>query len=131
MPRRKPFIKIFNFGRYTTWNKTSRELPKILEYTQTIEAINGNEFGIIIDVKDAKSKVLDFVIKHPPIKDDNGNLLPQFKGHLFVKTHNTQFFVGDGIWLPVEDKVGAWEVLVYMDGKLEVSKKFEIVKKEK
>lgn len=127
MPRRKPLITMANYGRYTTWNKTSRELPKILEYTNTVEAIEGCEFGVIVDVKDAKGKVLDFMIKHPPIKNEKGNLLPQFKGQLHVKSHNTQFFVGDGLWLPLEDKIGTWEVIISMGDKQWVSKQFNVI----
>lgn len=127
MPKRKPAVSITNYGRYTTWNKTSRELPKLIEYTQIIDAVDGNEFGIVIEVKNLKGKILEFVIKHPPIKNELGNLLPQFKGQLHVRSHNTQFFVGDGIWLPVADKIGEWEVLVYLNGKLCVSKKFNII----
>ena len=128
MPNRKPEITIANYGRYTTWNKKSREMPKLLQYTNTIEAIEGHEFGIIINVDNAKGEVLEFIIKHPPIKNDKGYLLPQFKGKLYVNTIHTQFFVGDGIWLPVNDKIGEWEILIYLKERIIVSKKFRIIK---
>ncbi len=127
MPRRRPRVSIANYGQYTPWDKNSRKLPKLLKYTDTIEAIDGNEFGVIIDVDDAKGKVLQFSIKHPPLRDDEGNLLPDFRGELFVNTHHMQFFVGDGIWLPVEDKIGLWEVLIWLDDQLVVHKKFSMV----
>lgn len=127
MPRRIPKISIANYGRYSTWDKRSRELPKLIKYTSTIEAVDGNEFGIIIDVDNLKGKVLNFIIKHPPILDDDGNLLPYFKGDLHVKTNHTQFFVGDGIWLPIENKLGEWEVVILYEKKEVVSQKFMIV----
>jgi len=127
MPRRKPNIEIANYGRYTAWNKTSREMPKLLKYTSTIEAVDGNEFGVIINVDNLKGEILGFIIKHPPIRNKNGNLLPQFKGELHVNSNHTQFFVGDGIWLPIEDKIGEWEVIILHKNKQVVSKKFNIV----
>lgn len=127
MPKKKPEITIANYGQYTTWNKKSREMPKLIKYTDTIEAFEGNEFGIIINVDYCKGKVLDFTIKHPPIVNEEGNLMPQFKGELYVNSIHTQFFVGDGIWLPIHDKIGEWEVIIYLDGKKAVSKKFNIV----
>lgn len=127
MPRRKPNISIANYGRYSTWDKKSRDLPKLLKYTSEIEAVEGNEFGIIIDVDNMKGKVLNFIIKHPPILNSDGNLLPYFKGVLHVNTNHARFFVGDGIWLPVDDKIGEWEVVILFEGIIKVSKKFNIV----
>jgi len=126
MPRRKPQISIANYGQYTAWNKTSREMPKLIKYTTTIEAVEGNEFGIIINVDFLKGEILNFIIKHPPIKDGKGNFLPQFKGELHVNSVHTQFFIGDGIWLPVEDKIGDWEVIILHNNKKVVSKSFKI-----
>jgi hypothetical protein len=127
MSKRKINISIANYGRYTTWNKKSKKLPKLLHYTDTIEAIDGNEFGIIINVDNAKGQVLEFIIKHPPLLNPKGNLLPQFKGELYVNTIHTQFFVGDGIWLPLEDKIGEWKIIILLDNKEIVSKKFMII----
>ncbi len=127
MPRRIPKISIANYGRYTAWDRTSNKIPKLIKYTNTIEAIEGNEFGIIINVDNLKGGVLDFIIKHPPILNTKGNLMPQFKGELFVHSNHTQFFVGDGIWLPVEDKVGEWEVIILYEGKEKVSMKFQVL----
>lgn len=127
MPKKKPQVTLANYGRYTTWNKKSREMPRLLEYTDVIEAIEGSEFGIIIEVDFAKGKILEFTIKHPPIKDEEENLLPHFKGELFVNSIHTKFFVGDGIWLPVDDKIGLWEVIIYLDNTIVISKKFKIV----
>jgi len=127
MPKKKPQVTLANYGRYTTWNKKSREMPKLLEYTDVIHAIEGYEFGIIIEVDFAKGKILEFTINHPPIKDEKGKLLPQFNGELYVNSIHTKFFVGDGIWLPVEDKVGIWEIVIMLDHKKVMSKKFNVV----
>lgn len=127
MPKQKPNITIEKFGRFTTWDKTSREMPRLIKYTTEIEAVDGNEFGIVINVDYLKGEVLEFTIKHPPIKDEKGNLLPQFKGELHVNSKHTQFFVGDGIWLPVEDKIGAWEITIFYKNEKVANKKFDVI----
>lgn len=127
MPKRKPKIKIESYGRYSKWERGSKKLPKILEFTNTIEAIEGNEFGLLLKIEGGKGLRLDFCIKHPPFRDSKGNVEPDFVGEYFVNTNNYKFFIGDSIWLPVEDKLGTWEVIVYSEGNEIAYQKFEIV----
>lgn len=127
MPKIKPKIKIESYGRYSKWNRESRELPKILEFTHTIEATDGNEFGMILKIEGGKGLRLDFCIKHPPFRDANGNVEPDFVGEYYVNTNNYEFFIGDCIWLPLEDKLGTWKVIVNSEGKEIASKKFNVV----
>lgn len=127
MPRKKPKIRIESYGRYSRWERGNRKLPKILEFTQTIEAIEGNEFGMILKIEGGKGMRLDFCIKHPPFRDESGNLEPDFTGEYFVNSNRYEFYIGDCIWLPVEDKIGAWEIMVSHDGQELARKVFHVV----
>lgn len=126
MAKKRPTIKIESFGRYTKWNRESKELPKIVKYTTTIKSEEGNEFGMILNIVGGKGIILDYCIKHPPFKDKNGKIEPDFVGEFFIKSNNFRFFIGDCIWLPVEDKVGIWDISVSYQGKVVANKKFEI-----
>ncbi|MCG8698270.1 MAG: DUF3859 domain-containing protein [Bacteroidales bacterium] len=127
MPKKKPKFIIDSYGRFSTWNKKSRELPKILEFTDTIEAIEGNEFGIRLKVIGAKGIKLTFCINHPPIRDEKGHILPDFTGELYVNSNNFECFVGDGIWLPVNEKKGNWTVTIRHEKEIIASKIFKVV----
>ncbi|MBA7517639.1 hypothetical protein ES705_09693 [subsurface metagenome] len=55
MTRRKnPDIRIESYGRYSKWKQGSKKLPMILEFTNTIEAVEGNEFEMILRIKESK-----------------------------------------------------------------------------
>ena len=126
MPKKKPVFTVDSYGRYSRWDKSARALPKILEFTQTIEAVEGNEFGLVLKVKSGKGIRLDFTIEHPEIVED-GKLLPMFEGEIFVTRNEYSCFVGDCIWLPEEDKKGAWKITVFWQKKIIVTKTFKIV----
>lgn len=127
MSKRKPKIKIDSFGRYSRWERGSRELPKILEFTNQIEAIEGNEFGMVLYITGGRGACLEYCIKHPPFKDKNGNTEPDFTGAYVIKSNDHKFYIGDSIWLPVEDKVGTWKILVKHEGKVIAEKGFRII----
>ena len=127
MPRKKSKIKLESFGRYSKWERGSRELPKILEFTNQIEAIDGNEFGFILKIEGGKGMKLDYIIKHPPFKNDAGNIEPDFTGEYYVNSNQYEFYIGDCIWNPVEDKVGIWEIEVFHNGYKLVNKVFKVV----
>ncbi len=126
MGKRKPIIKIDSFGKYSKWDRSSKELPHIEEFTEEIPAIDGNEFGMVLHISGGRGVKLDFCIKHPPFKDKNGNVEPDFIGEYHVNSNDYRFYIGDCIWLPVEDKVGIWHILVELDGKTIAEKKFNI-----
>lgn len=126
MPKRKAHIKVESYGRYSHWERGSRKLPKILEFTHSIDAIEGNEFGMILKITGGKGMRLDYCIKHPDFKDSKGNTEPDFIGEYYVSSNNYEFFLGDCIWLPLEDKVGSWEVIVSHEGDILESQKFDI-----
>lgn len=127
MSKKKPHINLESYGRYSKWDRSSRKLPKILEFTQTIEAIEGNEFGLILKIEGGKGMKLDYVIKHPPFKDKAGNIEPDFTGEYFVNSNQNKFYIGDCIWQPMHDKLGIWEIIVYFKDQKLVAQSFEVI----
>ncbi len=127
MPQRKPEIKIESYGRFSKWERGSKELPSILEFTTSIEALEGNEFGMIIRIIGGKGLKLDYCIKHPFFHDADGKVEPDFTGEYYINSNDFRFYIGDCIWLPVKDKVGDWDLFVYHNGKTIANKSFQIV----
>lgn len=127
MPRKKIETKFKSYGIYTAWEKDSKELPKILEFTTKIPAKVGIEFGYVINIKSARGKKIDFCIDHPPFKDSLGETAPPFIGIEYIDSNNFNFFLGDTIWLPVEDKTGQWKLTCEIDGKQIAQKTFDII----
>jgi hypothetical protein len=125
--KKHPKIKIESFGRYTKWKRGSRELPKILEFTNTIDCLEGQEFGMILHITGGKGSKLDYRIIHPDFTDDNGNIEPDFTGTYLVNTNDYKFYIGDCIWLPLEDKCGTWIVQVEFERKIVAEEKFDLI----
>ncbi len=129
MTKRKTTVEIFSYGEYTKWDKENKLIPKILKFTTTIKAEIGTEFGYVLRIKNGKGKVLSFKIDHPPFTDENGKLRPPFTGEQFIRTSNFEFYLGDCVWEPLEDKLGDWEITTYLEGETVAQKKFRLVKK--
>lgn len=110
----KPRIvsKLVTWGIYDRFSNDSREMPRIETQTHKIPARLGIEFGYVLNIKKAKGSKVIFCIYHPPFKDDEGKVMPPFTGEMYVKTNDWEFYLGDSIWEPVEDKVGAWRMTV-------------------
>lgn len=125
--KKHPKSKVESFGRYSKWKRGTKELPQILEFTNTIKSVEGNEFGMVLHITGGKGAKLDYCIKHPPFTDAKGNIEPDFTGTYLVNTNDYKFFIGDCIWLPVEDKVGDWIVRVEFEGKLIAEHTFKVV----
>ncbi len=130
MSKRKVNIELYSFGEYTQWDRNSRELPNLVDITETIEAEIGTEFGHVLKIKRGKGKKLDFKIIHPPFKDDKGNKMPDFVGEYYISSNDYSFFLGDCIWEPLEDKLGDWRLITYLDGKVIADKTLKLVRKE-
>lgn len=126
MPKIAPVFSIRSYGLYTAWDRESKTLPKIIKHTLDIPAEVGIEFGYILSVKKAKGEVLDFSIEHPPFCDENGEFMPPFVGTYFINSNDFEFFLGDTIWEPVDDKKGIWTLIVSYKGKEVVRKSFNI-----
>ena len=84
------------------------------------------EFGLIVNIKGAKNQQLDFCIDHPGILDDQGERRPPFDGSEYIKANDWNFYLGDTIWLPLEDKLGKWRMTVELGGKLFAAKVFNV-----
>lgn len=117
-----PKTEIVSYGRYTRWDRESKNLPELVDLTAEVKAEIGVEFGMIIEIFQAKGRFLEFIIDHPPFNDEEGNLAPPFEGSYQIRNNPYAFFLGDTIWEPIEDKRGPWTMTVIMDGKELASK---------
>jgi hypothetical protein len=118
---------VVSYGVYSRWDCTSRELPIIQQFTTNIEAVPDNEFGMVVNIKGARGKWIDYCIDHPPFKDNRGKVTPPFKGNYRIKTKDYDFFIGDSIWAPVEDKMGEWTITLMFEDRVVIEKSFEVV----
>ena len=126
MGRRKPEFRMRTWGIYSQWDSDSRQLPKIVQVTTRVPAEVDIEFGFVVNVKGAKNQELEYCIDHPGILDDSGNRRGPFTGAVYVKTNDWDFFLGDTIWDPVDDKLGEWRLTLQMDGTPIAEKSFDV-----
>lgn len=126
MGKRRPTFKMYSYGEYSKWDRDSHEIPKIMDFKTDIEAKIGTEFGYVLHIKNGKGEVLGFRIDHPPFTDDEGNIRPAFTGEQFIRTNDFQFYLGDCIWEPLEDKLGKWEITTYYKGEVVAHKIFNL-----
>ena len=82
------------------------------------------EFGLIVNIKGAKNQELDYCIDHPGILDADGIRREPFEGSVFAKTNDWDFYLGDTIWLPLQDKLGEWKMSVELAGQVIAEKTF-------
>ena len=126
MAKRKPEIRIKSYGIYSNWDAETKELPQIAEFTTRVRAQLDVEFGFVVNIKGAKNRPLEYCIYHPDIPDRAGVVRPPFDGTVYIKTNDWDFYLGDTIWAPVEDKLGDWRMTLVLDGKLIAEKTFEL-----
>ena len=126
MAKRKPETRIKSHGIYSKWDSETKQLPRILEFTTNVPAEIDIEFGFVVNIKGAKNKELAYCIDHPGILDTQGNRRAPFDGTVFVKTNDWDFYLGDTIWEPIEDKLGSWRMTLELDGKIIADKVFEV-----
>ncbi len=105
-----------SYGKYSKWDRESRDLPDLIDLTLEVKAEIGVEFGMIIEIFQAKGRLLDFRIDHPPFMDEHGNIAPSFEGTYQIRNNPYAFFLGDTIWEPLDDKKGPWTMSVFIDG---------------
>lgn len=115
---------MYSYGEYSKWDRESREIPKILNFSTEIKAGIGTEFGYVLHVKQGKSEKITFKIDHPPFKDEDGNVRPPFTGEHYIRTNDYEFYLGDCIWEPLHDKLGRWDITTYYQGKVIAYKSF-------
>jgi len=129
MSKRKISITVYSYGEYEKWDRQSRAIPKILNITTEIEAEIGTEFGYVLHIKQGKGETLTFKIDHPPFKDETGMIPPPFTGQQFIRTNDFEFYLGDCVWEPLENKLGKWELTTWHNNKIVAQKTFKLVKK--
>lgn len=129
MPKRKINISMYSFGEYAKWERENKGIPKILEFATEIKAKIGTEFGYVLHVKQGKGETLDFRIDHPPFRGEDGNVAAPFVGQQFIRTNDFEFYLGDCVWEPLEDKLGKWELTTFHNDKVVAQKTFVLVKK--
>lgn len=56
MAKRSVVVEMTSYGIYTTWDSKSKDLPKIQEFTTTVDAEIDVEFGYILNIKKAKGE---------------------------------------------------------------------------
>lgn len=130
LSRKKIDIELYSYGEYSEWDRNSRNLPKIVNITEIIEAQIGTEFGYVLKIKRGKGKKLTFKITHPPFKDEQGDIAPDFEGEYFISTKDHEFFLGDCVWEPLEDKLGDWRLITYLDDKVVADKTLHLIHKK-
>jgi hypothetical protein len=116
--KKKISWELYSYGEYSRWERTSKKLPKLLKITDSILIQPDIEFGYVIKIKGAKGKVVEYCIDHPPFKNKEGKTEPSFKGQYFVNSNDYEFFLGDTVWEPYDDKAGEWILTTKMDGKV-------------
>ena len=126
MPKRKPEFRVRSYGIYDRWDSSAKTLPRIKELTTRVPAIVDIEFGLIVQIIGAKNQQLDYCIDHPGIKDDSGKRRRPFDGSVYVRSNDWDFYLGDTIWLPIADKLGAWRMTVKLNSQTIADKTFEV-----
>lgn len=129
MSRKKFDIELYTWGEYSSWDKGSKALPKILNISNTVEAEIGTEFGYVLKIKKAKGHQLNFRIIHPPFNDEFGEPMDDFTGEVYINSNDYEFFLGDCIWEPLDDKLGPWRLITELDGKTIADKTLYLVRK--
>ncbi|GLO60872.1 hypothetical protein MACH09_13800 [Vibrio sp. MACH09] len=126
MAKRSSIIEMTSYGIYSTWDSKSKQLPKIQEFTVRVPAEVDIEFGFIINIKKAKGQKIQYCIYHPSITTEDGDVLEPFDGEEHINSNDWDFYLGDTIWLPVENKIGPWRMTVELNGKVVAEKTFEL-----
>jgi len=130
MPPKKPVVRIQSYGIYTTWQSKSKALPKIQKFTLDIPAQIDIEFGLTINLKSARGSKIFFTIDHPGILDDTGQARAPFTGEVHVTNNDWDFYLGDTIWAPIEDKCGDWRMTIEHKGAIIAEKTFTVTAEE-
>lgn len=118
MAKKKITYELYSYGIYSRWERQSKELPKLLEITTQIPIKPDIEFGYVIKIKGAKGKRLKYKIDHPAFENRSGNIEPPFEGEVYINSNNYEFFLGDTVWEPYDDKVGKWKLSTVLDDEL-------------
>lgn len=122
-----PGIEIISYGKYSGWESENKDLPSLEQLTDRIKAEKDMEFGMIVKIKKAKGRYINYCIEHPPFRDEHDHIVPPFSGEYQIRTNPARFFLGDSIASPVKDKRGTWTLKILIDGKILAQKRIEIL----
>ena len=122
-----PKVNIISYGKYTRWDNTEKNLPALEFLTDKIKAELDLEFGLIVEIRQAKGRFINYLIDHPPFRNEKGELVPSFTGEYQIRTNPAKFFLGDSILFPIDDKKGKWTFKIKIDDKILAEKKIEII----
>ncbi len=126
MAKSKYIVEILSHGIYTGWDGKSKLLPNIQTFTTDIPAAIDVEFGFTVNIKKGKGKILRYCIYHPDITTDTGDIMPPFDGEVHIRNNDWDFYLGDTIWAPIENKLGDWRMLMEIDGVTIAEKTFNL-----
>ena len=115
---------MLHHGIYSQWDESSKQLPKLIEVTTDIPARENIEFGFVAKFKKAKGVKFSYTIYHPDILGDDGIAMPPFTGEVYVKNNDWDFYLGDTLWMPLNDKLGHWRMVLEHDNIILAEKTF-------
>lgn len=127
MAKKKAEVKLKSWGIYTPWDSESKALPRLLKVTREIPCELEVEFGYIVNIKKAKNRKLQYCINHPDIPDAEGEPMAPFAGEVYIKQNDWDFFIGDTVWEPLENKQGPWRITLAIDGTRVADETFNLV----
>lgn len=130
MAKRSAVIEMTSYGIYSTWDSKSKQLPKILEFTTQVPAELDIEFGFTIKIKKAKGKKIRYCIYHPNITAEDGTVLEPFAGEEHIANNDWDFYLGDTIWPPLENKLGLWKMTIELSNNVVAEKTFTVYGKD-
>ncbi|MDG5800682.1 DUF3859 domain-containing protein [Marinilabiliaceae bacterium ANBcel2] len=126
MAKKRPKVELYSYGIYEPWERDSKKIPSLKEITTKIPIVKNIEFGYVIKIKKGKGSKIDFIINHPPFIDKSGEIAPPFSGREYVNSNDWEFFLGDTVWEPYEDKIGTWELITWLNDKEIARKNFTL-----
>jgi hypothetical protein len=127
MSKLKANFTISSYGIYKEWDEKSKQLPVINDFTTKIPALVDIEFGFILRVVKGKGLRLDWTIYHPDVADKNGQIMEPFCGDVYVRNNDWEFYLGDSLWEPIENKTGDWRMTIALDNKVIAEKTFSVL----
>ncbi|MFV0291678.1 MAG: DUF3859 domain-containing protein [Mangrovibacterium sp.] len=129
MGKKKAQVELYSYGEYSPWEKGNKSLPKLISITNTVSVDIGTEFGYVLRIKQAKGSKINFRIIHPPCNDEHGKPIGDLCGEIYVNSNDYEFFLGDGVWAPLHDKLGDWRLMTYLDGEIIADKTLKLIAK--
>lgn len=126
MAKRKPIVEIVTYGIHSKWDAKDKALPKIEDFTLNVPLALDIEFGFIVNIKRAKNQKVRYCIYHPDIPDKRGEPMPPFDGEEYVSSNDWDFYLGDTLWEPLENKAGDWRMTLTLGEQIIADKTFTV-----